>query len=160
MLPDNASRIIATKHIYFVFTIIEYVLLAYMYKLELNTDKTKNFFWLSLVLFFVVAFFELFSNSIITFSSALSAAFLIAFAIAVFYQIFKEQEIPLLSDYYFFWINAAILIYFGAYFFLSFFEIYIRTIPIFGQFLVAIHSLVAITFHIILTIGICKIKKR
>lgn len=159
MIEGRTGRMIATKQIYFAFTVVEYIILAYMYKLELNTVKTKNFFWLSLVLFFVAAFFEWYSNSIITFSSALSAAFIISFSIAVFYQIFKEQEIPLLGDYYFFWINAGLLIYFGAYFFLSFFEIYIRTIHVFGQFLVAIHSFVAVTFHLLVTIGICKIKK-
>ncbi len=160
IFADKDTKIILTKYIFFVFTIIEYVLITYMYKLELNTLRTNKFFWLAMLLFFTAAFFEWHSKSIITFSSALSSAIFIGFAIVVFYQIFKEQEIPLLGDYYFFWINAAVLIYFGAYFFLSFFEIYIRTIPIFGAFLIAIHSFFAIAFHVLVTIGICKIKRR
>jgi hypothetical protein len=147
-----------------LFTITEYLLIAYIFWLELERKKFRLIIYIFSVLFFILTLYSvlLFNNpnladDILTTSESV---ILITLGILYFYKIFTDLDIPKLTNYYFFWVNSAFLLYFSTALFLFLFKSYIKTIePELGRFLWGIHLIINITSNILLSIGICKHRK-
>ena len=76
-----------------------------------------------------------------------------------FYKVFKKLLIPVLTEYYFFWVNTAFLFYFGTTFILVLFDFYIRNSGNIGVLLWSIQLMTNIIHNFLLTIGIWKVQK-
>lgn len=148
----------------FAFTIFEFLIIVYLYWLEF-TKKTFRLMITLFVLSFIIAIVILFClqqpiDVITDIASDIEAVIIIIFSIIFFFKALTDLQIPNLTQYPFFWLNAAFLMYFGTAFFLYLFN---NTIKHFNEtiiyFLAAIRHIINITFNILLAIGICKVKK-
>jgi hypothetical protein len=82
-----------------------------------------------------------------------------SFTLLYFQDVFRRLEIPFLPDHYFFWINSALLFYFGSTFLLTIFEdVAHYTRPQLGELLWPIQLVANTLRNFILPIGIWKIR--
>ncbi len=143
-----------------VFTLLETLFVIFIYQKEFNQSKYRNFF-LILYLFFLTVFslnFSSFDNGILI--NVLESSVLIILPIIYFVKIFVDMTIPKLTNYYFFWLNSAFLIYFSSSFCILLCKNYIQLLSIeLVQLLWSVHLLNNIIYNIILSIGICKVKQ-
>jgi hypothetical protein len=143
-----------------LFTILEFILVSLIYAYEFNIQKNKLF--LLLVAAFIVTaaiqFSHDSSNSITLF---IEGMILVTFSAVYFFKVFSDLKIPRLTNYYFFWLNSAFLIYFTVPFFLLLFENFVRTTDLSLAFLLwPIQLVTNISFNTLLSIGIWKIRQR
>jgi hypothetical protein len=113
-----------------------------------------------LLVFCGIAIFEFSFEKPDPITSCAEAVIIMALALFYFFRIFVNMSIPRLTEHYFFWLNSAFLIYFPSTFLISLFEDIIRNSPHYQiRYLWIIRLFVNIIFNILLTVGICKVKR-
>jgi hypothetical protein len=146
---------VSNENIFHLFSILEVILLVEIYLLELKYTKLQILSPLIGLLSYGVMrwqFPQLFFILELT-----GAILLIFFACFYFFRVLDSLEVAVLSKHYFFWINAAIVFYFGLTVFLSGFDRFIRTASLQVSTLLWMIQLSAnIIFHSLLAIGIWK----
>ena len=82
------------------------------------------------------------------------------FSIIHFHKVFTDLTIPKLTDYHFFWLNSAFILYFGTNFLLTLFYSYIKTSNVEVMYLLGcIPLIMSVTYNILLALGIWKFKR-
>ena len=147
------------------FTFVEFLLVTTVYFFQLKNSILGKVL-ISIALLFSCLFLVIFiygknylnADSIV---KPIEAAIMIVFAICYYFKVLKElmDKTAIVEDYYFTFINAAILIYFASSFLIFLFAPYLATCPkrIF-QFIWILNSIANITYNSILTLGIWKQK--
>lgn len=104
------------------YTIIEYLLWSLVYYAVFQVKLLKRIIILLLILFIGFSIVNIcLWQSLETYNSygrSLESFLLMCFAIAWFYKVFSEGKIAKLEAFPFFWINAAVLLYFSGAFLL------------------------------------------
>ena len=147
------------------FAVFEFSIISYIYWLEFNKrslEITIVCFAILYLIGLIIAFmFTHNLGSVIDVADIIEASLLIILSIIFFFNVFTDLEIPKLTNYPYFWLNSAFLVYFGTAFFLFLFN---NTAKDFDKaivyFLTAIHHIVNIAYNILITIAICKVKKQ
>jgi hypothetical protein len=148
-----------------LFTVIECSLITYIYFLRFETSRFRAILKLGYGIFLslVLIIFGLMRriNSPDNLVSSYEACFFIALSWLYFYKLIRDKHILKLNQYYFAWINSAILIYFSMAFFLFLFNKFIGTLDISLYAIVYTpHLITNISFNILLGIGVWKIKQK
>lgn len=150
---------ISTAFSFEIFAIIQGFIIVYIYseRFEFSFLRMLTVQLLMLSLFLFVHFV---SPTSLDFSNALVDLVLCFFGVRYFTQIFINLQIPVLTDYYFFWINTAFLFYFGTTFLFTLFENFIRSGDETLAFLTWSIQLISNIIHnFLLSIGVWKIQK-
>jgi hypothetical protein len=145
------------------FTLLECLLLGLIYYLEFKQPLSRRIILLLILVYLAIAFWALLyvksftqPNNII---STLESCLMIGLAISFFYKVNSELNIPRLKEYYFFWLNSAVLIYFSTSFFLFLFDGYLSKYGFKSFYLLyGVHELTNIACNILFAIGIWKTK--
>ena len=165
---DITSLILANQHktnylIRSIYTLLECTCLAFIYYHKFESYKIKNIikgFYFCFVVLFIYFCFQI--GGITQYDNGMSvfeAFFFLIIGQTFIYYLFKNMNLEKLKDDSFFWINSAIIIYFSSNIVLFFFYSYIVKFEISKfYFLNSLHLLSNITFNIMLTYGICKVK--
>lgn len=160
ILRTNKTSNTAIQNLY---TVIECSLITYIYILTFDTKKVRFvikviyaiFVALAIVVFGLAGNVNEADNLVSTYESC----FFIVLSWAYFYKVIKEKNIARLNQFYFAWINSAILIYFSMAFFSFLFNKFSGQLEMsLYQFVYAPHLVTNISYNILLGIGIWKIK--
>lgn len=146
------------------FALLEFSIIAYLFFYEFEKTSIKKYIQYLIIIFFTISFgiwcisqkLELAEEV----TSPLEFALIIILSITYFYKIFIELSIPHLTNHPFFWFNSAFLLYFGTNFLIFLFHNYVQVssknvISLMG----CLHLLMCIIYNIMLSIGICKVKR-
>jgi len=171
VITEFASRLLADSYVkgYYVvqncFTVLEFLLIALIYYYEFSSASLKSLIkyliWsyasISILAFVLLANFaephSLFST--------IEACIMIVLSITFFYHLHKRLDIPELNNYYFFWINSAILLYFSTSFILFLFDGYLQQCDKNTfQLLYSLHLLANIAYNTLFSLGIWKFKTK
>ncbi len=142
----------------FSFAVFEFLLFTYLYWLEFRKKSYRIvivFLCSIYVIGIIIPFFQHknidFIQDIIDIIEAIT---IILLSIIFFFKTIIDLEIPKLTNYPFFWLNSAFLLYFGANFFIILFN---NTMKEFDQaivyFLTSIHHIINITYNVLIAIG-------
>lgn len=147
------------------FAIFEFLMIAYIYWLEFKKRSLKitivGFVILYVIGLIIAAVLTKNIGSVIDIIDVIEASFLIVLSVIFFFNVFTDLEIPKLTNYPYFWLNSAFLVYFGTAFFLFLFNNAAKDFDkAIVYFLTAIHHIVNIAYNILITIAICKVKKQ
>ena len=156
---------IQTYLVYNAFTVLECLLLTFIYfnRFELKSTRTIIVFFNSI--FLVLAFYILvirgkysMQDSVL---STYEAAFLIALSGGYIIKVMREINISRLKEVHFTWINVGILIYFSMAILLFLFYSYIekRGLKTYNN-LYSLHWLTNIGYNVLLATGIWKTKAK
>lgn len=158
-----------TKHnvfpIQFCFCLCEFSIIIYLFWKELN-KKIYHIVIISFACIYYVVLAWMFYDkkalgTINDFCGVIGSIMFIILALLFFFKVLVDLQIPKLTDYPFFWLNSAFLLYFGTTFFLFLFNSVIKD---FDQtivyFLTGIHHIVNITYNILIAKALWKIKKQ
>jgi hypothetical protein len=148
-----------------LFTVVECSLLMYIYFLRFEGILTRRLILVLYSVFIIVAFIFMIllgglsrADNLI---SACESCLFIALSWSYFYKLMQEKNIERLNQFYFAWINAAILIYFSMTFFVFLFNKVIGSLDnSLYRLIYTLHLFTNISFNILLGIGIWKIKPR
>ncbi len=149
----------------FSFCLFEFGIILYLFWQELN-KKTYHIIITSLAIIYVaalgVSYYQKQDVGVLSdFSGVIGSVMIIGLTLLFFFKVLTDLQIPKLTDYPFFWLNSAFLMYFGTTFFLFLFN---NAIKEFDQpivyFLTGIHHTVNISYNILIAIALCKVKKR
>jgi hypothetical protein len=145
------------------FTLFETALILYIYYLKFEAKSMKSIIIIFAAVFFLLAVFLLFIKQGINKQdnvlNTIESAFLMGLAYSYFYNLTNEVNVNKLSDFYFTWINAGVLIYFSGGFVMFLFNEYIEGFFIQQFYLVyCLYLFASIVYHILLTVGIWRIK--
>lgn len=160
VLRTNRISNIVIQNLY---TLIECTLITYIYILRFDTKKVRLiiksiyliFALLALVVFVMAGNINKADNLVSTYESC----FFIVLSWAYFYKVIQEKNIAKLNQFYFAWINSAILIYFSMAFFSFLFNKFSGQLEMsLYQLVYAPHLITNISYNILLGIGIWKIK--
>lgn len=160
VLRTNGISNIVIQNLY---TVIECTLITYIYILRFDTKNVRLiiksiyviFALLALVIFGMVGNINKFDNLVSTYESC----FFIVLSWAYFYKVIQEKNIAKLNQFYFAWINSAMLIYFSMAFFSFLFNKFSGQLEMsLYQLVYAPHLITNISYNILLGIGIWKIK--
>ena len=154
------SNKFSTTLFFEIFTIFEGLIILYIYAKQFNLS-TKVILIYEAALLGLLVIIYIVPGIPSDFGSASVAILLCSLGVIYFNKVFNELQIPILTNYYFFWLNTAFLFYFGTTFLLSLFENFIRssaeTVSI---FLWSIQLACNIIQNFLLSIGIWKIQKK
>jgi hypothetical protein len=148
-----------------VFTVIEFSLLTLFYRQFFNTFFHSKIYYYLISGFIILAAVETFIiNDIYTMgniSTSVESLFCIFYSLSSFFLILKNLVYDNLLKIPFFWINTGVLIYFAGNLFLFLFTTYLQknNIKDYGS-LYAIHSVLNITYYILISIGFWKVEKK
>jgi hypothetical protein len=150
--------------IQFIFTIFEFLTIAYIFWNELNKPILRIMITSFIALYFISLFASYWLtqklSTVIDIADISEAGIIIILSVIFFFKVLTDLEIPKLTDYPFFWLNSAFLMYFGTTFFLYLFN---NAAKEFDQpivyFLAVIHHIMNITYNILITIALCKVRK-
>lgn len=150
----------AVQHVY---TVLECACIAWIYRLRFDSVRTKNMISVLFLLFLAIAIFRLIVaghlNKQDSLLSTFESLFVIGLACGYFYKLMRELTISNLNEYYFFWINSGFLIYFCMLFFLFLFDSYLEKCDLsIYYFLYSLHLITNITYHVLQSIGIWKVR--
>lgn len=154
-------------HNYFVrhtFTFLEFTFITIIYYIHFTEKKIRNFIGISyfifLILCLVILGLKRGYNQPDNLLSSYEAAIFIYLSLYFLYKEINEQVVPRLNEYYFFWLNSAILVYFGISLFLFLFGVLIeKSDLVVYNFFKAFSLMINITYNILLAISLWKIKK-
>jgi hypothetical protein len=155
-------------HTYLVnhlFTISEctFITLIYFYRYETKGIRANIviFYVLFLALSFVILILKDGYDGPDNVLSTYEATFFIILSGSYVYKIMKEVKITKLKEFYFYWINSAILLYFSMAFFLFLFNIYIakRGLKTYNN-LYTLHWIINVAYNVLLAKGICKVNRK
>lgn len=148
----------------FSYAVFEFFLIAYLYWLEFQKKSYRILIGCLCSIYVIgmfIAFFQHKNIDVIQdIIDIIEAIAILLLSITFFFKTIIDLEIPKLTNYPFFWLNSAFLLYFGANFFIILFN---NTMKEFDQtlvyFLMSIHHIINITYNVLIAIAICKIKK-
>ena len=146
-----------------LFTISECTLITYIFLNKFDSNKSKRLikiFYSIFVLFAVIIFgFMDEINGPDNLVSTYESCFFIVLAWAYFYKVMTDKNISKLNQFYFSWINTAILIYFSMAFISFLFNKFIGQLEM-SLYALAYtpHLITNIAYNILLATGIWKIK--
>jgi hypothetical protein len=148
----------------FLYAVFEFFLITYLYWLEFRKKSyriTIGFLCSIYIIGMCIPFLQHKNIDVIhDIIDIIEAITIILLSIIFFFKTIIDLEIPKLTNYPFFWLNSAFLLYFGANFFIILFN---NTMKEFDQtivyFLTSIHHIINITYNVLIAIAICKIKK-
>jgi hypothetical protein len=150
---------ISTAFSFEIFAIIQGFIVVYIYS-ERFKFSFRTMLILQLIMLSLFLFIHFISPPSLDFSNALVDLIICFFGVRYFTQIFINLQIPVLTNYYFFWINTAFLFYFGTTFLFSLFENFIRSgSETLAIFIWSIQLISNIIHNFLLSIGIWKIRK-
>jgi hypothetical protein len=168
-ITEAVSYLLAINkiHNYFVrhlFTFLECTLITTIYFLHFQTNTIRNF-----IKGFYFVFFSL-SLVIMVFNggysgpdnilSSYEACLFIGLPLYFLYKEINDRSVPRLNEYYFFWLNSAILIYFGISFFLFLFGVFIeKTDSNVYNYFRGVSLSVNVIYNTLLAVSVWKIKK-
>jgi hypothetical protein len=143
-----------------LFSFFEITLITFFYKRFFDDFFRTNMYWFLLAGFVIIGLVEaFFINDFYTMNITASVEALmgICYSLFAFYLIMKNLVFDQLLRTPFFWINTAILLYFSGTLFLFLFTTYLAKYDVkdYGP-LYAIHSVVNITYYILISIGFWK----
>jgi hypothetical protein len=145
-----------------IFTFLECTFISIIYFLHIETKKIRifisAFYFIFLILFLTIMVLRSGYNKPDNILSSFEACLFIGLSLYFLYKEINERNVPRLNEYYFFWLNAAILVYFGVSFFLFLFWVPIEK-STFYSFFKIFSLIVNITYNILLAISVWKIKK-
>ncbi|MCD6068657.1 MAG: hypothetical protein K0S33_3483 [Bacteroidetes bacterium] len=143
-----------------IFTCVEFMLLLFIYIQELQIKQKLSIFLSFVIPLLFIASIEFSFTDPSNITSGIVAVIMMGFSVFYFLKIFLDLTIPKLTNYYFFWLNSGVLIYFAAPFILSLFEKHIRDDDSQASFFLwAIQLFTNLIYSTVLTIGVCKIKR-
>lgn len=149
-----------TAILFHIYTVLEFCVLALLYKHLFHKERIKKNINIVILLFFVfkildISFFTSIQESD-TLAMTLESVVMITFGILYFDQVLREMVIPNLEKHPVFWINSGILIYFSGSLFLFLFSDFIFSFS--GQISYwsfwSIHSLLTIIKYTLFSIGL------
>ena len=149
-----------TAILFHIYTVLEFCVLALLYKQLFHKERIKKSINIIILLFFVfkildITFFTSIQESD-TLAMTLESVVMITFGILYFDQVLREMVIPNLEKYPVFWINSGILIYFSGSLFLFLFSDFIFSFSNQISYWIfwSIHSLLTITKYTLFSIGL------
>lgn len=151
---------IPTSPLFHTYTVLEFCVLALLYRQLFHKEHIKKSINIIILLFFAFKILDIiFFTSIResdTLAMTLESVVMITFGILYFDQVLKEMVIPNLEKYPVFWINSGILIYFSGSLFLFLFSDFIFSFSnqISYWSFWPIHSLLTITKYTLFSIGL------
>jgi len=160
VLRSNRLSNIIIQNLY---TVTECSLIIYMYFLRFHSKRSRSiigFMYIGFVLLAIGVFvlckgINKPDNLVSTYESCL----FIVLSWGYFYKVMKEKNIEKLNQFYFAWINSAILIYFSMAFFSFLFNRFTGQLEMSLYKLVyAPHLITNISYNILLGVGVWKIK--
>jgi hypothetical protein len=160
------SRIIHNNNpIVHIYTILAFLILAFLYKDMLNMKMiNKYFYWFVLpycCLSFYYSFFVVGLLNVNVLTYLILSITLIFISSYYFYRVYIEMTIHNLFNNALFWINSAFLFYFSSTFYLSLFEEIIQTIDSnLFYYTWPIQLVATIIFNVILSKGIWLMRKQ
>jgi hypothetical protein len=143
------------------FTILECFCFSIIFYLQFTSRSGRTvvqillilYLLLAMVIFWSISSFFVYNNTILVIESLM----MIVFSVSFFYKVYSEQNIQALHNYFFFWINSGILIYFSASFFIFLFDGYLTKLdPSYFSLLHSIHQIANIATNSLFAIGIWK----
>lgn len=142
-----------------VHSLLEFLLLANLYRLLLKNFVPKWFIPLLMLLFSVFSGINTFYfQDLAEFNSYVKmteAGLLMLLALLFFYKLLRELSVARLELYPFFWINSGVLLYFASNFFVFLYSNYtLMYSQQTGIFIWFIHALFFILFNLFMMIGI------
>lgn len=147
-----------TAILFHIYTVLEFFVLALLYKHLFHKERIKKNINIIILLFFVFKILDItFFTSIWesdTLAMTLESVLMIIFGILYFDQVLKEMVIPNLEKYPVFWINSGILIYFSGSLFLFLFSDFIFSTQTSYWSFWSIHSTLTITKNALFSIGL------
>lgn len=168
-LADLLSYISLDHEIYILeilnsFTILEGLLLLYLYSKVLNNPKFNLIIGISAAIFLVVAFVSFVIqgkfNQEDDLVSTLASAILAILAALCLYRQLVDPAIAKLERHYFFWVNLAFLLYFGTSFLLFFNNDFIaNSSQKTAQIIWSIHQFLNFTGNILISYGLWQAKR-
>lgn len=148
-----------------VYTILAFVVIAYLYREFLKVKFYYNYFYL--IIFTYCGFSFYYSIYWIGFFNVNVISYLILTIFSIilssyyFYKVYFEMSVPNLFQNGHFWINSAFLIYFSSTFYLSLFEEIIQSVDInLFYYTWPIQLISTIIFNVILSRGIWLMRKQ
>jgi hypothetical protein len=144
-----------------LFSLIEFVLILSIYKKVFCQGKYFKIAYWSLILLLSVNFILVDLQSSMSIFNGFSKFIIIMCALFYFYNENKELSVTHLADHSFFWFNAAFLMYFGFYFFISLFDDFILKAELsVARVLWTVNLINNMIFYALLTVGIWKTSGR
>lgn len=156
---------IQTYLVYNAFTVLECLLLTFIYFNRFELKNTRTIIVFFNLIFLLLAFYVLIMkgkyNMQDSVLSTYEAAFLIALSGGYIIKVMREINISRLKEVHFTWINVGILIYFSMAILLFLFYSYIekRGIKTYNN-LYSLHWLTNIGYNVLLATGIWKTKAK
>ena len=148
------SNRINNVSVFFIYTVVEGLFIF-------ESKTLKRILRILFVLYILLALFIHLQHISYEMLSGVESVIILTLCVYYFYTVIAELSIPVLTDYYFFWVNSALLFYFGTNLFLSFFENYIRNLGDQPQAsLWSIHLISGIIFNLLLALGIWKVRTK
>ncbi len=153
-----------------LFDAVEFILLSFFFERIFSETKKKFSHALSsvvkvfMIIFIGVAFFDLYTNgfnSMDNISLTTACILLMIYSIIAFFHLIQNPVFDNILRAPLFWFNTGILAYFSGNLFLFIFSNYIEDhFPRLSPALWGIHSLLNITFYILISIGFWKTAAR
>lgn len=171
VLTDILSFIFSgrtSKQYYFIqnsFTLLEFYLLCLIYYFEFTSKVTRKiivglcigYALLALIFFGIYKSFLEPTNLF----STLDALIMLGLSASFFYRVDADMNIPRLGEYYFFWFNSALLIYFSMALILFLFDDFLERCDLKTfQILWSMHLLVNISYNLLIATALWKAKSK
>ncbi len=147
------------------FTFVEFLAILFVFELQWNSPKLRPLFITIAVVFmayFLLPFFSILSlGDFYAHINTFKALVFIIMSIVYFSKLTNNTEIPSLTEYYFFWFNTALLIYFSIVLSLFLVMNYITAPGAHGpiKHLWIIHNFAHVIYNCLLAVGLLKWKK-
>lgn len=147
--------------VFFIYNVVEGLFIIWLYYTIFESTMLKHVLRILFILYLTLAVLVQLGYISYEVLSATESLVILSLCVYYFYTVIAELSIPVLTDYYFFWINSALLFYFGTNLFISFFENYIRYLGNQAQAsLWSIHLISGIIFNLLLAMGIWKARTK
>lgn len=136
-----------------------FILFIISWKIEIKMAKLVACF--CILILAILEFISLYNNSDNDKLNIAEALFVLGFAVYYFVYIFQKAEIPVLTQYYFFWFNTAFIWYFTTNLFVSGAEhAFVNPSRGILNFLWGYHLVSNIVYNILLATGVWKIVQK
>lgn len=144
-----------------VYTFLEgfLILLIISQKIEIKAAKLIAYFCISILAIFTFSSFR--NNSNNDTLNIIEAFFVLGFSVYYYVYLFQKAHVPVLTQYYFFWINTAFFWYFTTNLFvLSSEHLFINPNRGYLNFFWAYHLVSNIIYNVLFAAGVWKISEK
>lgn len=158
------QRKINTFPVFHFYTFFEFGLYVLFYLNYLKLKKSALIFWVQILVVPIIVIIDFKINSLYkmdTLSTSTESMMLSGYSLYLFYIMLKLPILKNITSAPIFWVNSAVLIYFMGNLMVFLFSNYIQTYqPEKSDFLwSSIHSFFNLTYSIVMSIGIWKLRK-